>query len=119
METTERSDFVRSYTKVLTNAWSDEEFLRRLQADPKSTLSEFGLDPGADANVDIVTQVEGEGGLDDQVQLWDQGKTTGNYKLYVPAVPQIEGKQLSEDELESVAGGEDYCCCCTPCCTCR
>jgi hypothetical protein len=118
MDTTERSDFVRSYSKVLTNAWSDEDFLRRLQSDPKNTLSEFGLDPGPNANVNIVTEVQGEGGLDEQVKLWDEGRSSGDYKLYVPSVPQIEGTELSEQELENVAGGDEYCCCCSPCCTC-
>ncbi|MFT4659672.1 MAG: hypothetical protein ACI8V4_003872, partial [Ilumatobacter sp.] len=30
MEATQRASFVRGYTKVLTNAWSDESFMARL-----------------------------------------------------------------------------------------
>jgi hypothetical protein len=117
MEATERAAFVRGYTKVLTNAWSDDAFMQRLSADPTSTLSEFGLDAGS-AQVEVVTSVAGEASLDDQVALWESGIASGAVKLYVPEVPQVETTELSDDQLDSVSGGDTYCCCCSPCCTC-
>jgi hypothetical protein len=117
MEATQRASFVRGYTKVLTNAWSDESFMARLTDAPSATLSEYGLDVGS-AAVEIVTATAGSASLDDQVELWEQGIASGAVKLYVPDVPQVETSELSDDQLDSVAGGDSYCCCCSPCCTC-
>jgi hypothetical protein len=115
----DRSTFVKGYTKILTNAWSDEGFKERLNEDPKSVLSEYGLSVPATATVEIVSSTAGEGSLDDQVEIWEKGESTGTFKLYVPEVPQVEEGELSEAELDAVSGaGDTYCCCCSPCCTC-
>ena len=113
----DRTAFVRGYTKVLTNAWSDEDFMARLKSSPKEVVAEYGLETNG-GTVEVVSATAGEGNLDDQVALWEQGESTGTYTLYVPEVPQIETQELSEAELEGVAGGDSYCCCCSPCCTC-
>lgn len=117
MEATQRAAFVRGYTKVLTNAWSDEAFMQRLASSPTATLAEFGLDAGS-ATVQIVTSVAGSASLDDQIALWESGLASGTVELYVPEVPQVETTELSDDQLDSVSGGDSYCCCCSPCCTC-
>jgi len=118
MDATERSQFVGGYTKLLTNAWSDEAFKKRLESDPVRALEEVGLTVPAGTTVDIEDS-KGEGNLDDQVKLWEQGISSGKVTLYVPDAPQIDTSELSESELEGVAGGADtYCCCCSPCCTC-
>jgi hypothetical protein len=117
MDTAERAQFVRGYTKVLTSAWSDEAFMNRLKSDPKDTLAEYGLDSG-DAAVSVVTEIRGEGSLDEQVELWDAGKESGTIQLFVPDVPQVGTEELSDEQLESVSAGDTYCCCCSPCCTC-
>jgi hypothetical protein len=117
MEAAERSQFVGAYTKLLTNAWSDEAFMQRIRSDPKPALEEVGLDVPAGATITIRdTQVEGN--LDEQVKLWQEGQASGKITLYVPDVPQIDTAELSESELAGVAGGDSYCCCCSPCCTC-
>ncbi len=114
MDAAERSQFVGAYTKLLTNAWSDEAFMGRVKSDPKPVLEEVGLSVPADAKVEVL-DTQGEGSLDDQVKLWEEGMASGDIKLYVPAVPQIPTEELSESELAGVAGGDDsYCCCCCP-----
>jgi hypothetical protein len=118
MDATERSQFVGGYTKLLTNAWSDEAFKKRLLADPVRVLEEVGLSVPAGTTVDIEDS-KGEGNLDDQVKLWEEGSKAGKITLYVPDAPAVDTSELSESELEGVAGGADsYCCCCSPCCTC-
>ena len=115
-----RQDFVKGYTKVLTSAWSDEGFASRLESDPVAVLDENGLSVPAGTTVSIISETQGGGDLDDQFKIWEEGLSSGDVKLYVPAAPQVETGELSESELESVAGGGDVdlCCCCCPCCTC-
>jgi hypothetical protein len=118
MDEAQRADFVSGYTKILTNAWSDEAFRARLTSEPREALAENGLSVPASADVKIVTGVAGEPSLEDQVERWAKGETSGEYELFVPDQPQIDTSELSESELEGVAGGDTYCCSCCPCCTC-
>ncbi len=117
MDAAERSKFVGAYTKLLTQAWSDEAFMSRVRSNPQQALEEVGLTVPAGTKISI-RDTQGEGNLDDQVSLWEQGISSGNVTLYVPEVPQIDTAELSESELAGVAGGSTYCCCCSPCCTC-
>jgi len=115
----DKSSFVKGYTKILTNAWSDESFAQQLKSNPKPILAEYGLGVPDSASVDVVTSQGTEGSVDDQVRIWEEGESSGHYTLYVPAVPQVESGEMSEAELEGVAGAGDVsvCCCCCPCCT--
>jgi hypothetical protein len=120
MDATARAKFVRSYTKVLTGAWADEDFAARLHHDPRDVLEENGFAVPANASIEIRRTIDGEGDLDKQVELWENGASSGTYVLYVPDVPQIEMSELSDAQLDAVAGGDgEACCCCTsPCCSC-
>ena len=117
MDSAARSQFVGAYTKLLTNAWADEAYMQRLKSDPRPVLAEAGLDVPAGTAIHIHDS-EGQGTLEDQVELWEKGLAAHDVTLYVPKVPQVETSELSESELAGVAGGTDYCCCCSPCCTC-
>ena len=114
----ERSKFINGYSKVLTGAWADDKFMSRLKADPASVLNEAGVKVPAGVKINLKTQIAGEGGLDDQIKLWEEGLKKGAVDLYVPAQPQLGDGELSDQQLESIAGGGDCCCCCTPCCCC-
>jgi hypothetical protein len=118
MEPRERAAFVSAYTKILTAAWSDEAYATRLTSRPSAALAEHGLAVPAEATVNIIREIGGEPDLEAQVRMWENGKTTGQYDLLVPNTPQIETRELSEADLEAVSGGDTYCCCCSPCCSC-
>lgn len=118
MEPRERAAFVSAYTKILTAAWSNEAYAARLASDPVAALAEHGLTVPAQSSVRIIREVAGEPDLEAQVRMWENGKTTGTYELLVPNTPQIDTRELSEADLEAVSGGDTYCCCCSPCCSC-
>ncbi len=122
MDTQEKSQFINNYTKLLIAAWSDESLSDRLVLDPKGVLAQFGLAVPDDAKVEIVRQIppdHGEPNEDFQINLWEEGQTSGYYELHVPQTPQIDMSEIDESELEAVAGGWSIsCCCCSPCCSC-
>ena len=120
MDAAERKKFVSSYTKLLTSAWTDDSVASRLKSDPKGVLGEFDLAIPADAKVEIKSDSDGEPSLDAAISIWEEGESSGVYKLYVTAEPQYDANELSDSDLESVVGGSSVsvCCCCCPCCTC-
>jgi hypothetical protein len=118
MEPRERATFVSAYTKVLTSAWSNESYAASLASDPATALAEKGLEVPAGASVTIIRETAGDPDLEAQVRMWENGAATGHYQLLVPVTPQIETRELSEADLEAVSGGNTYCCCCSPCCSC-
>jgi hypothetical protein len=118
MEPRERAAFVSAYTKILTAAWSNDAYAAKLTSAPAAALAEHGLEVPAGASINIMREVGGEPDLEAQVGMWEDGKTSGQYILLVPATPQINTQELSEADLEAVSGGDSYCCCCSPCCSC-
>ena len=123
MDTQARTEFVSGFTRLLTKAWSDDNYSGTLESNPKQAAAEAGLTVPANAQVLIIRDFAGEAPGDDtekmdaQITLWETGKQTGIYELHVPRTPQVDTAELSESELEGVAGGIFACCCC-PCCCC-
>ncbi len=115
MEAGERAEFIGAYTRVLSQAWSSEEFGERMRREPRAVLSEHGLPTPADAEIEIVRARDAGPDLEAQITLWRNGLTSGKYVLYVPDMPQVDARELSEEDLDAVAGGADSCCCCCPC----
>ena len=120
MDPAGRKQFISSYTKVLTTAWTNEQYASRLQSEPKVVLAEAGLEVPESATLQILTESGGDPNIDQAVDLWEEGSTSGTYKLYVPPEPQYETGELDEADLEAVVGGgTSACCCCSsPCCCC-
>ena len=114
------SEFVINYAAILKEAWTGgEEFKQRLMAEPAQVVKEFGLDPG-DAKISIITEIRGEGTVDDQVRLWQEGKAAGSIDFYVPLEEPVDldDVELSDEMLEMVAGGGCTCCSCPCSCCC-
>jgi hypothetical protein len=117
----EKEAFMKAYAGVLRKVWNseDDSFKNSLLANPEAVLKKEGLDPQG-AKVNVITKITASGTLDDQVQLWNKGLASGKIDLYVPLTQpeDVEDQDLSDAELENVAGGGDCCCTCTPCCCC-
>jgi hypothetical protein len=104
----DRTDFISGYTKLVQAILSDEALGDRLVSDPKPVLAQFGLTVPASARVTVVRQVppdHGDPDVDYQVKLWEKGLESGTFEMYVPETPQIDTEELSESELEGIAGG--------------
>ena len=118
MDREARASFVAGYSKVLTQSWADADYRSRFMDNPGAVLAAEGVSVPDGLQIVVVTEVQEEGTLEDQIQLWEDGLSAGSAKLFVPDTPQMQDGELSDTQLEAVAGGGDCCCSCTPCCTC-
>lgn len=131
--TLDKDTFLKSYTLLIARTWSDDDFKDQVLKDPKTALSESGIEFRPDAKIVVVEhQVSNEeaaeaangqkDNIDNQYNLWVAGNETGTYELRLPLRP--EDFSLSDAALGAVAGGlaaassDNYCCCCCPCCSC-
>ena len=74
----------KEYAKVIARAWVDEEFKKRLLAEPATVLAENGIEIPEGMTVKLVERKENE------------------ILLVLPHRPSLE---LSDEDLENVAGG--------------
>lgn len=119
LDTREREEFVRAWGTILMKSWEDDDFKARLQEDPKAVMNENGLEIQDDATVNLEKPPEDAGpDLDRQIDLYAEGRETGNYTFYVQESNQLQTQEVSEQELEGVAAGAcsssiiSCCCCC-------
>lgn len=105
MHSIKPDEFADLYTRVLTRVWSNEEFCRRFQDDPRVVLAENGLEIPADSVLEIIPGEIASSDLTLQLDLWRQGFDTGRFALHVPLARQWEAEELSEAELGDLAGG--------------
>lgn len=87
METT---DFKNLYKKIVVKAWEDESFKKELIANPLETLNQF-----TNSKLDF-------GGKN--IQIEDQTDRNIIY-LNIPPKMDFENVELSEEQLEKIAGG--------------
>jgi len=114
--------FVQVYGSVLVKTWSDPEFKKRFKENPGQVLKEFGLDPG-DAKVRLLPPRNPDNPnatRESQADLWNIGLQTGEIQFIYPEdMPEGVTMELSDEQLQAIAGGDSCCCCsCTPCCSC-
>ena len=105
MQPIKSDEFASRYTRMLTRAWSNDEFSRRLEKDPRGVLAENGLEIPAHAVLEIVWEGDVSLGLGPQFDLWQQGYSTRRFILHLPLLPRTGIDELREAELGDLAGG--------------
>ena len=68
----QRKDFIAGYTKLLTAAWSADDFdafMANLNGNPAGVTAEYGLPMPATGSIEIRTQSDGGESLDQAVEL--------------------------------------------------
>ena len=80
----------KQYGQLIAKAWTDEDFKARLKADPKAALKEVGMDVPEGVEIEVVESTQ--------------------EKAYLVIPPKPVG-ELSDEDLDKVAGGELFCCC--------
>lgn len=78
----------KQWSQIVALAWADQEFKNRLMTSPGAVLHEYGLEAGADVQVEVV----------------EDTAYVGTFVL--PPSPDAE---LSEEELTSVGVAACYC----------
>ena len=117
--------FLQSYGNFLVQSWGNPALKSRFKQDPAKVLTEFGLDPeGAVVEIDSPEGPPGwsaDATPESQVRMWNEGKKAGKIRFIYPEEPpqDLKTADLSDQELEAIAGGNvTACCCCSPCCCC-
>ncbi len=75
-----------NYSKVIARAWKDARFKEKLLKNPKEALKEMGMDVPANFDVRVV-------------------EDKANSMTFVLPNPPAKAKELSEQELQKMAGG--------------
>lgn len=94
----QQKDSMNAFRKVVAKTWSDPAFKARLTADPKSVLAEHGVSVPEGVDLKVVEN-------SDKV-----------VHLTLPAKPSGD---LSDEQLDEVAGGWIGSVCGNACCACR
>jgi hypothetical protein len=99
-------DVSQAWSKIIAKAWSDDAFMTQLKNEPKPIMDSYGITELDAFHVQVVE--------DPNAKMGDwhiQGH--GTNATYTVAIPPKPSGELSDSELETVAGGCSACCCCT------
>ena len=92
----------------------DETAASSLRADPHAYLRDHGLDAPAHTRIDVVDGMRPDAKPEENAaDLWRLGLERGEVTIWVPRREELEDhglevRELSEDELETVAAGNEY-----------
>ena len=91
--TQEQKEAQELMASIVTKAWEDENFKKELIARPEETIAQF---LGKDFK-----------SLSKKIVVKDQSDSNAIY-INIPAKPSMDDLELSDDQLEQVAGGGDF-----------
>lgn len=111
-----RQGFIKAYADMVARTWTDPSYLDLILSDTANALSKVGIPtvPGAVIRV-IEHKITGSGKIEDQVNSWLEGNTSGLYDLFLPIKPDDFDASPGGGSPDACAGGG---CCCSPCCCC-
>ncbi|MFI5334107.1 MAG: NHLP leader peptide family RiPP precursor [Chlamydiales bacterium] len=84
---TKHHDFEKLRAKIIVKAWKDPQFKKRLMENPRAAFQEMGL---------VINS--------DEIKIRAIEDTANSYTFVIPPSPAND-RELSEGELEKVAGG--------------
>jgi hypothetical protein len=99
---TDSKQFLKDYNALILGVWQDTGEEAKLIADPTGYAKQSGL-PVEDGKTVVLDRSQPNGMLVGS-KLIEGWNGEGQHVLYVPAAPLVNFDELSEDELESVAG---------------
>jgi hypothetical protein len=88
-------EHAKTYSRIVAKAWDDEAFKKRLLASPADVLREHGIEVPARTSVRVTEDVRSPEFRDGLILL--------------PLPPKPTSAELSDEELEGVAGGGGWC----------
>ncbi|SDZ01390.1 hypothetical protein SAMN05421504_108256 [Amycolatopsis xylanica] len=119
MDPAQRAAFVANYSTLVAAVWSDPNKEEALVQNPEKLVAEFGIE--VPEGVMLSIERDGSdvgGGLQTQVDAWQNAAELGVLTLYIPTADFAGTRELAEEELDSlVAGLDSSCACCSPCCS--
>jgi len=111
----------QEWAKITAQAWEDPAFKTQLLTRPNDVFKSHGMGFPDDYSVKIVEAGSSEASGIGQYTLSQGDDGHYNVVMRLPQKPaEVAQGELSDAELEAVAGGTSYCCCCSccPCCSC-
>jgi len=99
-------EFLAKYSALLVRVWTDDTELQRLLGDPTAYAAEAGLPIESGATV-VVDRNNPEELFSKATLLGDWAATDGRHTLHVPADSLLDVQELTDTELDAVAGGTD------------
>jgi hypothetical protein len=109
------------WARLTAHAWEDPAFKQQLLSNPKPALAEAGLEVPENFDVRIVEAGSAEAGEVGVYTITEESPGVYSLTMRLAEKPTGVSGELSESELDAVAGGTSVsscCCTCTPCCSC-
>ena len=100
------ADNSQVWPKIIARAWADDDFKARLLADAGPIVEEYGIGGLDHYHVKVIEDPNASAG---DWHIQGRGKSA----TYIVSIPPRPSGELSDSDLENVAGAGCCCCCCS------